>query len=443
MSEFSLTKKQEEAYWLLGNESQHVALRGGSRSGKTFVFLYAIIMRALKAPRSRHAVLRFRFNHIVSSIGLDTLPKLMSLAFPEREYHINKTMWYATLENDSEIWLGGLDDKERTEKILGNEYATIFLNECSQIPWTGRNLALTRLAQKVEWGDGNLLRPKMYYDYNPPSKAHWSYLLFEDGKDPESREAVPNRNNYSVMQVNPSDNLENLPDGYMETLGGLSQRLQKRFLRGEYADATENALFSSEIFDKYRTMDLPDMQRIIIAVDPSGAGEEPGQSDDIGIVVAGLGIDGYAYALEDLTLNAPPAIWGNVIGTSFDRHRADLVVGESNYGGAMVEYVIRSARPGTPYRAVHASRGKVVRAEPISALVETGKIRMGGTFNKLEDELCAFSTTGYTGQGSPNRADAFVWAMTELFPMLTRKEKPEKKTRQRQHVGGGTGWMAA
>jgi phage terminase large subunit-like protein len=94
----------------------------------------------------------------------------------------------------------------------------------------------------------------------------------------------------------------------------------------------------------------------------------------------------------------------------YDRHAADLIVGETNYGGAMVKHVIQTARPKTPFRMVTASRGKAVRAEPVSALYEQGKVRHVGEFRELEDELAAFSTVGYTGQGSPNRADALIWA---------------------------------
>ena len=137
---FKLTRKQQQGNELLGSEATHIMLYGGSRSGKTFLNVRAIVTRAL-AHRSRHAMLRFRFNHIKASIVYDTLPKVMSLCFPGVADHcrLNKEDWFYTLPNKSEIWFGGLDDKERTEKILGQEYATMFLNECSQIPWASRN----------------------------------------------------------------------------------------------------------------------------------------------------------------------------------------------------------------------------------------------------------------------------------------------------------------
>src|SRR4051812_43010052 len=199
---------------------------GGSRSGKTFTAMRALCFRALAAPNSRHAVLRFRFNHVKSSIILDTFPKVMSLCFPNVPYRLDKTDWYAEFPNGSQIWFGGLDDKERTEKILGQEYVTIFLNECSQIPWNSRNIAVTRLAQKVQVkADGREpfdLPLKMYYDENPPDKGHWTYRLFVQKLDPETRENLPQPAQFQAVQLNPRDNLENLPAGYLSTLEGLS-----------------------------------------------------------------------------------------------------------------------------------------------------------------------------------------------------------------------------
>jgi predicted phage terminase large subunit-like protein len=188
---------------------------------------------------------------------------------------------------------------------------------------------------------------------------------------------------------------------------------------------------------------LPDLQRIVIGVDPSGSGDtDNAANDEIGILVCGLGTDGNGYVLEDLTLKAGPKTWGNVATTAFDRHDADLIVAETNFGGEMVAHVIQTARPRTPFRKVTASRGKAVRAEPIAALTEQGKIRFAGNFPELEEELCAFSTAGYLGEKSPNRADAMVWAFSELFPGLVKakKEKTPDAPKSRVFPGAG-GWM--
>lgn len=452
---FALTQRQCEAQDVLSGDATHLMLFGGSRSGKTFLLVRAVVTRALKAPKSRHAIFRFAFAHCKASIVHETFPDVMAKAFPGVAYDINKTDWIATSHNGSEIWFGGLDDKERTEKILGKEFATIYLNECSQIPQSSRDLAVTRLAQSVMQRigkDASLLKPRMYYDCNPPSKAHWTYRLFVEKRDPETKQPLQHPADYAYFKMNPEDNAANLPAGYLDTLKGLSARLQKRFLRGEFADATPNALFADEIIDKWRALDaaLPDLVRCVVAVDPSGAGDaDNADNDAIGIVVAALGTDGNAYVLEDCTVKAGPAVWGAVATSAYERHDADCIVAEINYGGAMVQAVIDGARPRTPFRKVTASRGKVVRAEPISLLYEQGKVRHVGYFRELEDELSAFSTVGYLGDHSPNRADALIWALTDLFPGIVKGPKKSAPAELDEFgipvgsfAGVAGGWMA-
>lgn len=425
---------------LAGNQT-HCLLFGGSRSGKTFLLVRAIIVRALAAPKSRHIILRFRFNHAKASIVQDTFPKVMSLCFPDVPVKWDRTDWFAEFPNGSQVWVGGLDDKERTEKILGAEYATIYLNECSQIPYSSRNLAITRLAQNVTHtlkGTPEPMRLKMYYDCNPPSQAHWTYQLFVKHRDPDSKVPIP-PTDYCSMSVNPMDNASNLPETYIKTLEALPARLRIRFLDGKFGDVTEDALWKLEDIETWRQLGtLPDMQRLVVAVDPSGARDtDNAGNDSIGIVVAGLGTDGNGYLLEDITVKAGPAVWGNVAATAYERWNASAIVGEENFGGAMVEHVIQTSRRHTPYRKVSASRGKVVRAEPVAALAETGRIRHAGNFPELEDELTAFTTRGYLGENSPNRADAYVWAFTELFGGIV--SGPKKQHKPSSAPSGG--WM--
>ena len=445
MADFSLTTKQQEAQEILNGPAKHILLAGGSRSGKTFMIVRKMVQRRLKAPGSRGAILRFRFGHVKNSIVHDTFPKVMEICFPGVPYDINKSDWFASFPGGSQLWFGGLDDKQRTEKILGTEFADIFLNECSQIPYSSRNMAVTRLAQKVlDRATGKDLVLKMYYDENPPDKGHWTYRMFKTKCDPESRQELPDPENYAFMQLNPRDNVKNLSSDYIQTLESLPPRLRKRFLEGEFRDASPNALFSEETFERWRAIDdLPDMLRIVVAVDPSGSDDMDNiDNDEIGIVVCGLGIDGNGYVLEDLTCKTGPNGWGKVATNAFDRWQADRIVAEDNFGGAMVKHVIQTARPRTPYSNVKASRGKVVRAEPVSALMDTGKIRLGGIFREMEDELCAFTTHGYTGENSPNRADAMVWGMAALFPELTKpEEKKEPPKPQFIRRTGGNGWM--
>ena len=421
--EFSLTVAQDKARDMLISDATHCCLGGGSRSGKTFLLLRMLIIRALKAPESRHAIFRFRFNAIKASIIYDTLPKVMKLCWPGlwEASDLNKTDWFMTLPNGSELWFGGLDDKDRTEKILGQEFATLYFNESSQIPWASRVMAISRLAQQT-----SNLKLKAYYDLNPSAKTHWVYRMFIEKRDPENKQPLPNPFNYGYYKINPGDNLANLAPEYLEELENLPEKARKRFLLGQFADDSEGALWTEELLAQNRRLgqegSLPDWLRVVVAVDPSGCeGPEDTRSDEIGITVVALGTDGHGYLLEDLSGRYSPEEWAKVAESAYNRHSADRIVGEKNYGGDMVRAVIHACNSDLPYSHVTATRGKVVRAEPISSLYEQNKVHHIGYFPELEDQMCYMTMSGYQGLKSPDRADALVWGFTELFPGITKK----------------------
>ena len=349
------------------------------------------------------------------------MPKVASLAYPGLSLHLDKQDWYFKLPNGSEIWLLGLDDKERTEKVLGMEFATIAFNECSELSWGSVEMALTRLAQNCLKSDGRELRLVAYFDCNPPGKAHWTYRYFVLKINPESRQPLNEPERVAWLQMNPNDNRENLPDSYFRTLEGLSGAKRKRFLRGDFADDIDGALWTADGIDARRLFDLPELSRIVVAVDPSGAsGPEDYRSDEIGIVCAGM-IAGKPFdkpeiiVLDDATLRGSPAQWARKAVATHDLWDADAIVGETNYGGAMVGATIKNERQNLRYIEVRASRGKHVRAEPVAGLFEDGRLWFGGEFEELEDQLCGFLTSGYIGERSPDRADSMIWAVTELL----------------------------
>lgn len=461
---FALTAKQTEALKLLGGASTHTLLVGGSRSGKTFIICRSTASRAQVAC-SRHAMLRFRFNHIKTSIILDTWPKMMDLCYPGVAKHcrLDRTDWFYEMPcadsgtftkgiggktKASEVWFGGLDDKDRTDKILGQEYVTMDFNEITQISYAARNTAITRLAQKVILPDGRQMRLRAWYDENPPSVAHWSYRMFIEKMNPDDRRPLPNPENYEALSMNPGDNLANLPPEYLAELGSLPERQRRRFLLGQFQALDENALWTFELLDRCRNEvregdetrgGLPDMVRIVVAVDPSGVkGEEDERSDEVGIVVVGLGVDGIAYVLEDLSGRWSSEKWTKIAIDAFNRWEADRIVAEVNYGGGLVQLGIQAAGARVPFHEVRASRGKVVRAEPIAVLFERGLVRLNGKFPHLEDQLCAFTTAGYVGSRSPDRADAMVWGLADLFPQAVKGPRKDASERQSSaNVGYG------
>lgn len=410
---FSLTTRQAEANKFLAGDQRASLLAGGARSGKTFLLTRAIVIRALRAPESRHAFLRFRMNAVRASIWLDTLPKVMRFCFPGVKLKDQRQDGYTELPNGSQLWFLGLDDKERVEKVLGQEYATMYFGEATQIPLSSYQVAKTRLAQVCPG-----LTQREYVDLNPAGTGHWSYRQFIQKIDPTTRQALADPDDFAAFFINPVDNASNLDPKFLRALENAPERQRKRFFEGKFVAEVDGALWPLDLIDRCRCApsDVRSLRRIVVAIDPSGtSGKDDKRSDHVGIVVAGIGDDGRAYVLEDLTCQLSPAAWGRLAVMAFHKHGADAIIAEENFGGAMVEHVIRTTDQNIRYKSVSASRGKWVRAEPVSALYEQDMVRHVGRFADLEDQMSNFSTAGYLGDKSPDRADALVWAITELM----------------------------
>lgn len=226
---FIKTPKQKLAVQLMASDAKHICLYGGSRAGKTLIILYAMIIRGCKV-KCRQAILRLTFNSAKRSIWLDSLPGVLNAAFPDLKVKWNKTDYYIELPNGSQIFVGGLEDKERTEKILGTEYVSIFFDEVSQIPYEAIQVALSRLAQKTE------LKNKAYYAMNPPSKSDWQYWLFEKKLNPIDNEPLNDSDSYVSMLLTPHDNLSHIDSDYIKLLESMPKVERERFLYGLYSE---------------------------------------------------------------------------------------------------------------------------------------------------------------------------------------------------------------
>lgn len=415
-SEYKPTIAQIRLRKLIKNKN-HVMAFGGSRSGKTFEFCRAIQTCALMYTGARMAVMRKYYNAVKTSVYNDTWPKMMSLCSPGLSVFRNDSETYIRYPNGSEVCFLGLDDKERVEKILGREFAIMYFNECSEISYHAVETALTRLSQRVYNGTGKVLRNRAFYDCNPPYKTHWAYRLFVERVNPVSRLTIANVDDYACVQINPYDNAENLPADYIEkNLASLSNEKRKRFLHGEWQDENENALWKqTTMIDPFRVSLAPDLDRIVVGVDPAVTAKE--SSDETGIVAVGKkrGIDGRAhyYVLDDSSVRDTPHRWAMIAAESYRRNSADRIVAEVNQGGDLVKEILYSVGESLPIKTVHATRGKIVRAEPIAALYEQGLVHHVGEFPELEDEMTSY--TGFDSESSPDRMDALVWALTELM----------------------------
>ena len=192
-------------------------------------------------------------------------------------------------------------------------------------------------------------------------------------------------------------------------------RLGRQELEAELLDDVPGALWTRGRIEAVRVTVAPALRRIVVAIDPAASSGE--DADETGIIVAGLGEDGHGYVLDDASGRLPPQGWAERAVALYRHHQADRIVAEVNNGGDMVEATLRMVDASASFKPVRASRGKAVRAEPVAALYEQGRVHHVGAFPALEDQMCAFAAdfdrakAGY----SPDRLDALVWALTELM----------------------------
>ena len=211
---------------------------------------------------------------------------------------------------------------------------------------------------------------------------------------------------------------------------------------GEYEPQAIGAIWDRATLHQGRRSEMPDMERIVVGVDPAVSSETG--ANEHGIIVAGLGEDKRGYVLDDTTTTGSPQKWATRAIATYDRWDADAIIIEINQGGDMVRHTLESIRADIRIIEVRATRGKHVRAEPISALYSLGRISHVGTFPELENDMCLMTAGGYEGEGSPDRVDAMVWAFTELFPKLVTKKEIDMKAidpTRRRRSGGDLGYM--
>jgi phage terminase large subunit-like protein len=186
-------------------------------------------------------------------------------------------------------------------------------------------------------------------------------------------------------------------------------RLGRQELNAEILDDNPGALWQRDVIEHLRVREVPPLVRVVAGIDPAVSGAAT--SDETGIVVDGIAANGHYYVLADASIRGTPHAWALAAVRAYHQYRADRMIGEANNGGDLVETNIRTVDASVAYRAVHATRGKLIRAEPVAALYEQGCVHHAGTFPELEDQMCEWSP----GDKSPDRLDAHVWAMTELL----------------------------
>lgn len=294
------------------------------------------------------------------------------------------------------------------ERLRGPQHTAAWCDELCA--WRYQREAWDQLQFGLRLGDN----PRACITTTPKPTAHLKELLV----DPLTH----------VTKGTTYDNLQNLARNFRRAVVGKYEgtRLGRQELNAEVLEDVQGALWARSELDKRRINYMPEMRRIVVAIDPpttSGA-----SADECGIVVAGIDENGRGYVIDDKSVaGLTPKEWAAKAIDAYYQYNADRIIAEVNNGGELVEAVVRQVDETVSYKAVTASRGKVARAEPISALYEQGKVSHIGTFSTLEDQMCAFTidfdakAMGY----SPDRVDALVWALTELMT----KKKAKRQAR--------------
>lgn len=285
----------------------------------------------------------------------------------------------------------------------------------------GFDIAYVEEAQTLTARSNEMLRPtirnpgsELWYSWNPRTPT--------DPVDELLRSNTPPPGSI-VVRSNWRDNPWFPPELEVERQYDYKHNPQRyaHIWEGEYEPQAIGAIWDRVTINRNRRDAAPEMTRILVGIDPPISSDP--KSDEAGIIVAGLGNDGRGYVLADYSAQGAPREWAQRVIDAYDVHDADAIVAEVNQGGEMVANTIRSVRPGVKIIEVTASRGKHIRAEPISALYHLDRISHVGAFPELEQQMCLMTADGYQGEGSPDRVDSLVWVFTELFPKMTKRER--------------------
>ena len=395
-----LSIKIAEVFRPLLSPSRYKGAHGGRGSGKSHFFAGTAVALCLQSPGSRIVCAREVQRSLRDSVKLLIEDKI-------REYGVDnqfKIMYdHVRTPGKGMIVFQGLQDHtaESIKSLEGFDVA--YLEEAHTI--TKRSL--------------ELLRPTIR---KPGSQiwASWNPRLATDPIDELLRGERPPPNSI-VVESNWRDNPW-FPDSLEEerTFDEIINPVRYAHIwDGEYEPQVVGALWNREMIIAGRMNAPAPLKRVVIGVDPPVSSED--NANEAGIVAVGLGDDGHGYVLADESVVAKPEGWARRVIALHDILEANAVIAEVNQGGEMVANTIHSIRPNIRVIPIRASKGKILRAEPISALYSLGRVHHIGSYPKLEGQMCQMTSDGYHGGGSPDRVDALVYAVTNLFGPMTRR----------------------
>ena len=310
-------------------------------------------------------------------------------------------------------------NQQNSESVKSYEnYSVCWVEEASV--FSARSLELIRPTIRAPGSE-------LWFSWNPHHASDPVDKFFRGLSPPDN----------SIVRKVTYENNEYLPHEMVAEMQMDKKNSPDRFAHiwlGEYAPNKVGAIWNMANIHENRRHEIPPLKRILVSVDPAISNTD--YSDEHGIIAGGVGEDGRGYIIDDVSIHGSPQQWAERAVATYDKYDADAIVVERNQGGDMVRHTLQTVRPSIKVIDVVATRGKHVRAEPISAMYAINQVSHVGSFPELESQMCQMTAGGYEGNGSPDRCDAMVWLLTELFPSIIKKSA--KKQHNKPRSGG---WM--
>ena len=396
---------------LFSTDTRITVIIGGRGSGKSFAVSSFLCMLSFE---KQQRILYTR--QTMTSAHLSIIPEFqekIELMGAEDKFTVNKTEIVNT-DSNSEILFKGIQSSSGSN--------TANLKSLSGITTWVIDEAEEMIDESVFDKINLSIRTKGVQNrviiiLNPAKVSHWIFKRFFENAGVESGF---NGIHDGVTYIHSTylDNIKNLDESFLEEMNRMMNSNLKKYNHvalGQWASTNEElALWNDAMIESNRVAVAPNMKRIVVAIDPAVTATD--KSDLTGIIVAGIGFDNCFYPLDDASGTYTPTKWAEMAVMMYRKWKADRVIGEVNNGGDLIETVLRTVDKNIPYTSVHASRSKLSRAEPVSALYEQGRGRHVGKLLELEYEMCSWESKA--GEKSPNRIDALVWAAAELMPEL-------------------------
>lgn len=398
--------------------SSYKALYGGRGSAKSHFFAECMIGNAAESRGLRCVCIREVQRTLQESAKRLLEDKIGVMGFGDR-FDIQRDR--IITPGDGVIIFEGMND-HNSESIKSLEgFVLAWIEEGQTL--SARSLEMLRPTIRAPGSE-------IWASWNPRAKSDPVDAFFRGPMPPE--DAIIHEINYTDNRFFP----ERLERERLHDKRTNPDRYAHIWL-GKYEPEALGAIWTRQVIEDNRVPEFPSLERILVGIDPAVTNTEV--SDMHGVSVCGMGADQNGYVLEDASLKGSPHDWATRALTMYDKYEADAIVIEVNQGGDMVRHTLEAKRRGVRIIEVRATRGKHVRAEPISAMYATGRIHHVGTFPELEDQLCKFTAYGYEGDDSPDRAEAMIWCMTELFPKMT--QAPSEPEEVYHSYTGEQSWM--